>query len=37
MLDSDIGRIRSYDGLMGIPDEGVGMMNPVDMSEVLLI
>ena len=35
-LDRDVGRIRAYDGGMGIPDEGMGIMDLVNRSDVLV-
>ena len=36
MLNGDIGRIRTDHGEMGVPDEGMTMVDAVDLSNVLV-
>ena len=37
MLDGNVGWIGTYDGGMGIPNEGVGMVDMVNLGDVLIV
>ena len=36
MLDGNVGRIRTDHGRMGVPDEGMTMVDTVDLSDLLI-